>query len=191
MVTRSVPCLRLLCQSVGYAVILWLSLATAAAAGARVAADLNGDGRPDHIKVVESDGRHTLALHFAGGSRIWLTTPSRVSQLVAGDVDRDGDIDLLATTERAELIAWINHGRGRFALAPRPAGTNSLLPSASSVNRTSPEQNIDPGLTSDATVAIKSSIPMPGVERSASQYFEPAPLTRQSPPVSPRGPPQA
>jgi hypothetical protein len=162
-------------------------------AGNRIVADLNGDGRADRIRILDTAGRRALIVHFAGGPRILLRTPWRVRRLVAGDVDRDGDVDLLGTTEGAELVAWINHGRGRFALAERRAPPVTLLAcAASGIHRGYPEPQIDPGvITSDATTTTTRSMPMPGIARTSSQYFEPDPLTRQSAPVSPRGPPQA
>jgi hypothetical protein len=198
---------RLLGRSFRYTALLWLSFATVAAAGVpdarvparwgeagnRIVADLNGDGRADRIRILDTAGRRALIVHFAGGPRILLRTPWRVRRLVAGDVDRDGDVDLLGTTEGAELVAWINHGRGRFALAERRAPPVTLLAcAASGIHRGYPEPQIDPGvITSDATTTTTRSMPMPGIARTSSQYFEPDPLTRQSAPVSPRGPPQA
>jgi hypothetical protein len=162
-------------------------------AGNRIVADLNGDGRADRIRILDTAGQRALIVHFAGGPRILLRTPWRVRRLVAGDVDRDGDVDLLGTTEGAELVAWINHGRGRFALAERRAPPVTLLAcAASGIHRGYPEPQIDPGvITSDATTTTTRSMPMPGIARTSSQYFEPDPLTLQSAPVSPRGPPQA
>jgi hypothetical protein len=192
MQARSIPWSRLLYWNVGYAALLWLSFATVAAAADRVIADLNGDGRTDHIRIVDADGRRGLVVHFGGGSGILLKTPWRVSRLVAGDVDRDGDVDLLGTTERAELVAWINYGRGRFALAQRRAPPDTLLAcAASTIHRACPEPRIDPGLTSDATIAVTGPMPRPRAERTASQYFEPDPLTRQTASAAPRGPPHA
>ncbi len=50
-------------------------------------------------------------------------------RIVAADIDRDGDLDVLATTGR-DLLVWVNDGAGRLtssnastqspALAPRP-----------------------------------------------------------------------
>jgi len=47
-------------------------------------------------------------------------TSAHVLRAVLGDVDRDGDLDIVATTVDQPVAIWLNDGRGHFARQPAP-----------------------------------------------------------------------
>lgn len=97
--------------------LLALAVAVAAAPAAVSAqtlfADLNGDGihdrvepgvRPTEIVVRLSSGHRQRRLH----------ADSPIIRLTAVDFNRDGQLDLVATTRPGGLTVWINRGNGHF-----------------------------------------------------------------------------
>jgi hypothetical protein len=91
------------------------------------AADLNGDGRVDIIVTEENPGRAADALACwweqpAGGAtganwaRHTITTQFTMNSLDLGDVDKDGDVDLVLAEHRGakRIAVWQNDGRGVF-----------------------------------------------------------------------------
>src|SRR5262249_51349100 len=42
-----------------------------------------------------------------------------VTSVVQDDIDRDGDLDLIATTPNGDVLVWLNDGHGRFTRKPR------------------------------------------------------------------------
>ena len=89
-----------------------------------VAADFNGDGRTDVATVSLVNAQNSVRIHLAdgvGGQRLvfehtFVTgTVSHDVQLVVGDIDQDGDLDVVAAG--TGLIARImGDGAGRFQL---------------------------------------------------------------------------
>lgn len=76
--------------------------------------DVDGDGIHDRIEV-GPDARE-LAVRFSTTRRLQqLESGERIVAVVAADLDRDGDLDLVASTNRPALHVWINIGRGVFA----------------------------------------------------------------------------
>jgi hypothetical protein len=49
-----------------------------------------------------------------------------VAGVVAGDVDHDGDVDLVAATPSGDLKVYLNDGRGRFT-SQEPARRHTLV----------------------------------------------------------------
>jgi hypothetical protein len=118
------PAARLLMMAVAALVLL-----PVAASAQVLYADLNGDGIHDRVDpgvrateliVRFSAGQHQRRLH----------ADSPIIRLAAIDFNRDGNVDLVATTVSpgrltpTELTVWINRGNGRFSRhrATRPAG---------------------------------------------------------------------
>ena len=92
---------------------------------ALVVGDLNGDHKPD---LMTSDESYTLKIRFGNGrggftaQRRALTVHTECKTLALGDVDEDGDLDLLvpATTQndscREIATIWRNDGHAGFRL---------------------------------------------------------------------------
>ncbi len=58
----------------------------------------------------------------------WAVDPRNYHTACAGDVDNDGDLDVLATSKQVCTL-WLNDGRGQFTPAPQDAGWG-VLPAA-------------------------------------------------------------
>ncbi|HEY6046602.1 MAG TPA: VCBS repeat-containing protein [Pyrinomonadaceae bacterium] len=83
------------------------------------ASDFDADTRPDRATVHSNGPSKTIKIHFDNtrSARLAFTARSAESgKLVAGDIDRDGDVDLvwLETTDRKNAVVWINSGDGNF-----------------------------------------------------------------------------
>lgn len=86
-----------------------------AAAGAEtLRADLDGDGVHDRIELTRRPGLLTVSLSGTRRS-LQLAANDSIVRFVVGDIDRDGDSDVVAETRHSGLRFWINKGRGRFA----------------------------------------------------------------------------
>lgn len=90
--------------------------------------DFDGDGDPDLVVVSEDDlppgagstGGRKQELYLNDGRGVFTDARDRLpagasesNAVAAGDIDRDGDLDLVVS-DRGREIAWINDGRGRF-----------------------------------------------------------------------------
>lgn len=85
------------------------------AAGAEtLRADLDGDGIHDRIELIGRSGLLTVSLSSTRRS-LHLAANDPIVRFVVGDIDRDGDSDVVAETRHSGLRFWINKGRGRFA----------------------------------------------------------------------------
>ena len=79
-------------------------------------ADLDGDGDAD-VVVGHADG---FSVFFSDGTTLATETDysgARVGPVELGDVDADGDADLLTLDDNGDLCLWINDGAGAFTLA--------------------------------------------------------------------------
>src|SRR5438046_2239291 len=86
-------------MSVGFAV---LAEAPVAAATPALRADV-GIGRRIDVAAFERSVALTYDLHFR--------------RIVAADIDRDGDLDVVAATDRT-LMFWVNDGAGHLTSQP-------------------------------------------------------------------------
>jgi hypothetical protein len=93
--------------------------------------DFDGDNRLDRAKLL-SNGRLKI-VHIAFGKPAWahfsfVVEGSTCGQLISGDIDRDGDIDLAWISQASEeVVAWLGDGRGNFARASDMADESALL----------------------------------------------------------------
>ena len=84
-------------------------------------ADLNGDGIHDRVDAGVRPTEIIVRLSAGHHRQHRLHTDSPIIRLTAVDFNRDGNIDLVATTVKpgrvmpASLTVWINNGHGRFA----------------------------------------------------------------------------
>lgn len=89
-------------------------------------------GAPPHVAVrahsmpfsgiaVEGDRDTPLPAGFAAA--VDRATSDRFVRVVAGDVDRDGDIDVVASLGSLDLIVWTNDGAGHFTRLASSAHT--------------------------------------------------------------------
>jgi hypothetical protein len=82
-------------------------------AGAGIRADVNRDGHLDAVRV--GNNRTTITIVFGGtAARQVLRSVDALTCLALSDVDADGDLDIVGTSERHGILLWRNTGRGRF-----------------------------------------------------------------------------
>ena len=128
---RSVPAMsfRKRKQIVAVAIIalaagLWSRLPTAAETRAftpyvsnsppqRASGDFDGDGRPDVARIQDPGGRPHITVLLSGSS-VDVRLDASVAALIEGDVDHDGDLDLVAATAAGDVVIFLNDGHGRF-----------------------------------------------------------------------------
>ena len=95
----------------------------------RATGDFDGDGRLDVARIDDAGGdRASISVHLSGSAQA-ATLSMPVAALIENDIDRDGDLDLLATTVSGELVVWVNDGHGRFTRR-MPSETHSVVADA-------------------------------------------------------------
>jgi len=85
-----------------------------------VLSDFDGDNKVDQATLSSSGGFKSISLAFGKSSWSSLSFVSNETdrgRLVSGDIDDDGDIDLVWVSQNAEeYIAWLGDGCGHFAI---------------------------------------------------------------------------
>ena len=91
-----------------------------------VYADVNGDRRPDFVGLAISGA---LVVAFGDGTGAWGplvsidTAPSNLAMVVVGDVDGDGDRDIVVQDMVGGALAtWLGNGAGSFVAGPASPG---------------------------------------------------------------------
>ena len=70
------------------------------------------------ITVIADGEGSLLAVRFAGHPRARLIrSTDPIASYTVADIDNDGNLDILAASDRSGLLVWHNAGRGRFVLA--------------------------------------------------------------------------
>src|SRR6187549_3770419 len=89
---------------------------------------------------------------------------ARAADTLTVDITRDGDVDLLATTDGNELVAWFNHGRSRFtSTVIHPRATGPLGPLGPAIERVESPGRIDFGVGDDGALPAAERLSAPCV----------------------------
>ena len=76
--------------------------------------DFDGDGQLDVANIDPHGLDHSDISITLSGSRDVVRLDASVAALIEGDVDHDGDLDLLATTRSGDILIYVNDGHGQF-----------------------------------------------------------------------------
>jgi hypothetical protein len=120
--------------------------------------DFDGDGRPDVALIQDgSDGPH-VSVRLSGSAGV-VMLDAEVVGVIAADIDRDGDVDLVTAAPSGQVVNWLNDGRGRFtrqqaspsdSLSPVMIVVNSLRDQPVALGATAPPG--DPGARHETAV---------------------------------------
>ena len=161
----------------------------ASALPGRAIGDFDGDGRPDVAKIDSRGVGHDQIAVTLSGSRDTVTLDTAVAALIEGDVDHDGDLDLLATTGSGEVLIWVNDGHGQFTRRPQSPRRTISGPTAfqshdapSVVAATVPSPVL-PARVHAWRAVVALSIRPPTASRFVSRTFDLLPPLR-APPVT-------
>jgi len=103
---------------------------TPAALPEHAVGDFDGDGQLDVAKIDRHGFGHNDISITLSGSGDPVRLDASVAALIEGDVDHDGDLDLLATTGTGDVLIYVNDGHGQFTRrAQAPARSLSGPPS--------------------------------------------------------------
>ena len=85
-------------------------------------ADFNRDGLADRGSISSSPrGSTFIDLRLSGRTKpLSLRAGQGVVDVLALDVDRDGDTDLVALKTNLRIRVWLNNGRGEFVRSSKP-----------------------------------------------------------------------
>jgi hypothetical protein len=86
-----------------------------------ILSDLDGDDKPDRATLLSNGPFKSIQIAFGKSSWSSLSFDSTVferGRLVSGDIDDDGDIDLIWIGETSErFVTWLGDGHGNFSIA--------------------------------------------------------------------------
>ena len=119
------------------------------------ACDFDADVRQDHITLQSNGYDKTVKIHFANARKSELSFTARTAEagrLVAGDIDRDGDVDLIwvGAADRQSAVVLINDGEGNFVEAPDVSAYASELDGLFSSGDSSGNQKLKRGRRSSS-----------------------------------------
>jgi hypothetical protein len=99
----------------------------------RAAANFDTDGRPD-LAVIQDDRGGSHVSVTLSGSPDAVTLEVNAVSVAAGDIDHDGDVDLVAATSSNQVVIWLNDGDGHFTLEQEAAPSRDLSPATTVVD---------------------------------------------------------
>jgi hypothetical protein len=79
----------------------------------RAFGDFDGDGRVDAALLEGVTGDRRISVKLSG-SIAAVRLDATVTGIIEGDIDHDGDLDLVAATSSGDVLVWLNDGHGRF-----------------------------------------------------------------------------
>jgi hypothetical protein len=79
----------------------------------RAQGDFDGDGRVDTALIQDGAGDRHISVQLSGSSSA-VHLEASVTGVIEGDIDHDGDLDIVAATPSGDLLIWLNDGHGRF-----------------------------------------------------------------------------
>jgi hypothetical protein len=82
----------------------------------RAYGDFDGDGRVD-TALIQADPGDRISVRLSQ-SFDTIQLEAAVVGVIEGDVDHDGDLDLVAATASGDVLIWLNDGHGRFTRLP-------------------------------------------------------------------------
>ena len=85
----------------------------------RALGDFDGDGRVDSALIQDGAGERRISVQLSGSPSA-IRLEAHVSAVIEDDIDRDGDLDLVASTPDGDVLIWLNDGHGRFTRQALP-----------------------------------------------------------------------
>jgi len=79
----------------------------------RAFGDFDGDGRVDAALLEGVTGDRRISVRLSGSAGA-VRLDATVTGVIEGDIDHDGDLDLVAATSSGDVLVWLNDGHGRF-----------------------------------------------------------------------------
>jgi hypothetical protein len=155
----------------------------------RAAADFDADGRPD-VAFIQDDRDGFRVSVSLSGSPDTVTLEVNAVSVAAGDIDHDGDTDLVVVTSSNQVVIWLNDGRGHFTEQQSPSRT--LFPAAGTVDPSRDEpmalgprasQVVVPSRRIETAVVVTEIRP-PTVPLPVALRFLSLPSLRAPPPVA-------
>jgi hypothetical protein len=157
-------------------------------------ADFNRDGSPDRVSSDRAVVSVSLSRFHHPAVQLIHVTP--VVGLLAADVDRDGDIDVLTLTSSGRLRLWKNDGHGRFSagiIVPRgsfhrhlPAGLAAVQGDALDPPGDGPGYKFQPAVLSAIAVMatpVRATPARAGSSSSPRRNWGARPASPRAPPV--------
>ena len=85
----------------------------------RAQGDFDGDGRSDVALVQDRADSGRLSVRLSGSPNA-IDLEATVTGVIEGDIDQDGDLDLVALSPSSDVLVWINDGHGHFTRQDTP-----------------------------------------------------------------------
>jgi len=128
--------------------------------------DFDGDHQLDQAELVSGGMHKSIHLTLSSSWTQHLSFDSKTSErgvLIAKDIDRDNDLDLIwvSPLQRSSAVVWLGDGRGNFELASNPEAyapaINLLLDREQGAAISDPQWPADPacGLPFSASVDLE------------------------------------